>query len=96
MSGSDAATFLEMATDAGTRELIPDPGHVDDRPYDEPVEPVLCRDCIHASVGTFVDCRHPSNMKLDLVVGGKLPRNSARFMREEGPCSVAGFYWERK
>jgi len=40
MSGSDAATFLEMATDSGTRELIPDPGHVDDRPYDEPVEPV--------------------------------------------------------
>ena len=41
MSGrypDDSAAFMEAATDAGTRELIPDSGHVDDQPYDEPVE----------------------------------------------------------
>jgi hypothetical protein len=30
-----SATVAERLTDAGTRELIPDPGHVDDKPYDE-------------------------------------------------------------
>ena len=90
----DAASFMEMATDAGTRELIPDPGHVDDRPYAEAVEPVLCRDCLHADIGTFVYCRHPVNLKPDLVVGGVQPRNSARWMRDDGPCGVIGLYFK--
>ena len=96
MSGryaDDAASFMEMATDAGTRELIPDPGHVDDRPYDEVLEPRLCKDCMWAKVGTFVDCLHTSNLKADLVVGGTQARNSARFMREEGPCGVHAVYF---
>ena len=32
---TDYTEYLERVTDAGTRELIPDPGHVDNRPYDE-------------------------------------------------------------
>jgi hypothetical protein len=99
MSGryhDDAASFMEMATDAGTRELIPDLGPTDDRPYAETVEPVLCRDCVYSVVGTFVDCRHPSNLKPDLVVGGMQPRNSARWLREEGPCGIVGLFFKEK
>ena len=92
----DSAAFAEMATDAGTRDLIPDPGHVDDRPYDEPLEPRLCKDCKWAKVGTFVDCCNPVNMKPDLVVGGMVPRNSARYIREDGPCGVVGFLFEER
>lgn len=31
----DPAAWAERLTDAGTRELIPDPGSVDNVPYDE-------------------------------------------------------------
>lgn len=96
MSGrytDDSAALAEVMRDVPTIRREVDP----DGDYDRMGEqPVLCRDCSYASVGTFVDCRHPSNLKPDLVVGGLQARNSARFMREEGPCGVVGLYFKER
>ena len=95
MSGryaDDSAALAEVMRDVRPvrREVDPDAAY--DRMGEQPV---LCRDCRHARVGTFIRCWHPNNVRADLVAGGMRPVQTAEWLREHD-CGFEANWFQGK